>query len=553
MKLRQLVVENFRGIKSLDWRPNGSFICLVGPGDSCKSTILDAIDLVLSPRWAVAFDDSDFHQCETQNPIVIDATVGDLSKDIIHEARFGLRLRGMNAANEFHDEPEEDDDRVITVRLTVTKDLEPEWSVVTDRDPDGIPIHAKDRERLGALRLGAYVDRHMTWSRGSILARLTGDLDQHSGLLATASRKARDSFNSIDLTDLNAAARRAQELAADFGVKTPDDFCAHLDASALSLGANGLSLHAAKIPVRSLGLGSRRLVAMALQSEVGTSGRGGITLVDEVEQGLEPHRIRQVLAKLRVGSNAVLVTTHSPTVIHEFAHTGASVVRNSQGRVEVQPIPPSLKDIVKRNPFALLARRIVVCEGVTEIGFLQGMEAALTEQPFAYHGIVLADGGGNSTGATANAFIALGYETAVFADSDCSIGEALGVLGASFRWADKASIEERLLADLPTSAIDTLVQIAGERLSARTVRDQLAEFLGVQANTLSEDPSSWWDGRDETTLREVLAKAAKKRSWFKRLELGREVGKVVASHLHSVSTTDTAQVLERLRVWMGRP
>ncbi|MFT7684292.1 MAG: putative ATP-dependent endonuclease of OLD family [Moritella dasanensis] len=43
--IRQILIRNFRGIESLNWTPHPGLNCLIGPGDSGKSTILDAIDL----------------------------------------------------------------------------------------------------------------------------------------------------------------------------------------------------------------------------------------------------------------------------------------------------------------------------------------------------------------------------------------------------------------------------------------------------------------------------------------------------------------------------
>jgi predicted ATP-binding protein involved in virulence len=79
MKLRRLEVENFRGIQSLDWRHIADTAALVGPGDSGKSTILDAIERVLSSKWNVPFDDTDFWSLKTDKPIVIRATLTDLA------------------------------------------------------------------------------------------------------------------------------------------------------------------------------------------------------------------------------------------------------------------------------------------------------------------------------------------------------------------------------------------------------------------------------------------------------------------------------------------
>ena len=49
MKIRLIKIDRFRGIRELEWRVGGSFVCLVGPGDSTKTTILDAVEFALSP------------------------------------------------------------------------------------------------------------------------------------------------------------------------------------------------------------------------------------------------------------------------------------------------------------------------------------------------------------------------------------------------------------------------------------------------------------------------------------------------------------------------
>ncbi|WP_230598550.1 AAA family ATPase [Xanthomonas albilineans] len=62
MKIRQLKILNFRGICKLEWDlPNEKTFCLIGKGDSTKTTVLEAIRCVFSPQWNHAFNDSDFH------------------------------------------------------------------------------------------------------------------------------------------------------------------------------------------------------------------------------------------------------------------------------------------------------------------------------------------------------------------------------------------------------------------------------------------------------------------------------------------------------------
>ena len=191
MKIRRIRIERFRGIKELQWDVGGDFICLIGPGDSTKSTVLDAIELALSPRWNVQFDDTDFYNAKTDEPIKITITVGDLPEEFKSDAKYGYLARGWSNNGELHDEPEDHDEVVLSIQLTVEPSLEQSWAVVNDRNPEGKQITAKDREKLGCARLGDYLDRHFSWSRGSILSRLTGEADSVASILADAGRAAR--------------------------------------------------------------------------------------------------------------------------------------------------------------------------------------------------------------------------------------------------------------------------------------------------------------------------------------------------------------------------
>lgn len=56
----------------MDWSVTGNLICFIGAGDSTKSTILDAIEYALLPRWNVSFDDTDFYNLDVTNDILLE-------------------------------------------------------------------------------------------------------------------------------------------------------------------------------------------------------------------------------------------------------------------------------------------------------------------------------------------------------------------------------------------------------------------------------------------------------------------------------------------------
>ena len=71
-------------------------------------------------------------------------TVAELPKALLTDEKFGLHLRGWSAADGLRDEPLDDDEPALSVRLRIDESLEPTWAVITDRNPQGLPISARD-------------------------------------------------------------------------------------------------------------------------------------------------------------------------------------------------------------------------------------------------------------------------------------------------------------------------------------------------------------------------------------------------------------------------
>ena len=83
-----------------------------------------------------------------------------------------------------------------------------------------------------------------------------------------------------------------------------------------SIGTSALSLHENNVPLRNKGDGTKRLIGAAMQMKL--NGGKNISLIDELEVGLEPHRIRGLIYRLRNSGQQIFATTHSPVVIREL-------------------------------------------------------------------------------------------------------------------------------------------------------------------------------------------------------------------------------------------
>ncbi len=136
MKLTNIEIKNFRGIKHANvlFPAQSRIVCLIGSGDSGKSTLLNAIEWVLWPSWNLIAKDTDFYNCDTGESIEITASITDLPKNLIKEDKFGLYLRDFKKSlDEGNDEPDENGTKILTVRLTIDETLEPKWEVITNR------------------------------------------------------------------------------------------------------------------------------------------------------------------------------------------------------------------------------------------------------------------------------------------------------------------------------------------------------------------------------------------------------------------------------------
>lgn len=567
MKIRKIKIKNFRGVKELDWSlPNSDIFCLIGKGDSSKSTILEAIRYAFYPQWNLTLSDSDFHQCKVAEPIVIEITIAALTEAFCALDKYGQYLRGWDSeALKLTDEPEDHLESVLTVRLTVDKDLEPKWVVVCDRHPVGVPFKQSDRNKVSVGLIGAYSEKQLSWATGTALAKLT-EAQSLNELLATATRTARASLDAnrpITLKNFDAAAERSQEIAKLLGVPVSDAYRAHLDLASINLKVGGLALHDGDIPLRQLGLGSRRMLLCGIQ-KMGLE-EGHITLFDEVEFGLEPHRITRLIKHVREDKRGqYFLTTHSPTVLRELTVHDLYIVHSKAGVVRVAPAyseglaAHEAQGRIRSSAEAFLSKKVVVCEGATEVGFMRGYDdyqIGKGNDPFSYHGVYLLNAGGASKiKALAEAFKLLGYDVCVVADGDAEkqfspVHEAeLRGKGISVHvWNDKLSLEQRAFQDLPWISVIASVQLA-QTVPSLSVYDNVRSWLKMP---LDEEVTKWVDSPE---LRLAIGNAAKSSDWYKDITRGDLWVQAISPAFDDAgfSKKDIATKLNQLWAWAER-
>lgn len=557
MRIRRIDIENFRGIKRASWRlpKDQTFFALIGPGDSTKTTLLTALERALHDRAGMTFADTDFYGAVVDEPIRIRVAVDDLPDELIAMDAFGAFLAGLDDAGEWSHDPIAESERCIIVELLVEADLEPVWQSYRpplgggeNADEEPHPVRARHRARMTAYRIDDRVDAHLRWSTTSSLGKLTAKRGDTRATLTAATRAARDAAAAAVTDDLKVLAREVQESVHAIGTAEFTDLKPGLDVSLSSTRGN-LALFEGDIPLTNFGLGTRRLTGAATQQ---LANEGSTTLlVDEVEYGLEPHRLVHLLGYLRNKDSfsQVFATTHSPTALRHLEPHELMMVRSAaDGTTHVRSLgdTSSLRPLLKRCPEAFLSRRAIINEGKTEYGLvlqlLQEWDSgpALEQVPSAALGVVAVEGGGGTGSAKwANEFLDVGYDVVLFIDSDeleanAMVPDVQQRGGTVVQWHGGVCTETAVCSQLDETGLNAYIAAALEvaddpTASRQSFTDHLRKYT-----VLKDVPPAGIDILDIRTWTAAgisldacwtaVAAVSKEKGWFKRVDKGQRLG-----------------------------
>lgn len=553
--IRRVDIENFRSIQSLRWCPQPGVNCLISPGDSGKSTLLDAIDWCLSARREPRVSDADFHCMDFGAPIRISLVLGALESQLADIDRYGPCLHGYDPdTGDVVGEPDEDLEPVLIVDLTIDADLDPLRRLRSnqmDEDEAERMLQWRHRELLEPTRIGTYSATHLGWRRGSILGKLTDESVKAPAALAAAGRAARDSFGEAADEQLHGTLGKVRGAAAKAGIADADALRVALDAQAVTVSGGALSVHDTNgVPLRNLGLGSSRLLVAELQREAGSNAP--IALIDETEHGLEPHRIARLLISL--GSKAatptqqIFMTTHSPAAIRELRSGQLYVLRREENEHLVLPagdVDDSNQGTLRSYPEAFLGSRVLVCEGATEVGFIRGVDRYFTdvlgESSFSSDGAVLVDAGGDQRlHKSTPTFCRLGYPVATLRDDDTGQpikgeDEFLASGGLLFKWSDGCSVEQEIFRCVSDDAVVQLLKYVQHERGRDLLIDNLVSVTGPIPNKKA------WAHSMSAEKRAQIAEAAGKFGWFKRMAIMEDAA-------HEIIAPDFAEAADRTMV-----
>jgi putative ATP-dependent endonuclease of the OLD family len=536
----RIKIERFRGIELLTWLPDPRVNVILGGGDTGKTTILDAIGLLLSPTNSMVISDADYWKRSPEAEFIIEAVLRLPPATGINDLKRPSWPWEWDGEKPVVPDPDDESDaakeEVYVVRVRGTPECDLAYEIC---QPNGDYDHfsVTVRRKIGLVKLGGddRNDRDLRLIQGSALDRLLAD----KSLRAKLAKQLGEKNVEDELAD--PSKEKLKELEKQFGEQAlPTDLGLGL------VGGQGFSLnaligltaqkHDVKLPLSSWGSGTRRLAAL----EIAASNHSElpITIVDEVERGLEPYRQYVLINELMAAPTQAFVTTHSAAAIKSA--TKASIWYLN-GEPKIGKLADDSGRHVLKDPDAFLSKIAIVAEGATEIGFVQFLLRKAVEHPMAY-GIWPTDGGGNdATLQLLESLAKSGLQFAGFADDEDRSPErwaklklALGDL--LLRWP-KGCLEENVMAHIADDDLEKFIADtegeSGQRLRTLAVRLSIEEKSYADILAAAGNPAAVRKLMTEAAtgfVPEGLGKDDQKKwkshgkTWFKTVAGGHELG-----------------------------
>lgn len=418
-RLSHLVIKNFRACREVSL-PLEGYTPLVGPNNTGKSTIIQAIEWVLKPKALPATDLFD-----PQSPLEVAACIDGVSDEILgripeqkhrtaiepycRDGRLWIRVTSTGTGKKAIKQ------EVWDISKSSGNDLPEHWrdyptglpQAVSALLPEPLVVQAMHDlgEDLGKAKAGTTIKGLLDEIMGPLLAahtELNAALKTIHNVLTADGDNRSEHLKQFDDDATSALAQFFPGLALELDLQ-PVDVKEFFKAGDLHVTDNATG---DRRRFDQMGTGAQRAIQMALIRHLAENRKGEearpsrrLLLIDEPELYLHPHavrRLREALASLAGTGFQVIFSTHSPLMLSRDNAADTVIVGKTleAGVITQKPLRHAVEDALQnaesqsRTLFELsnladiyFADRVVLCEGKTDRRLLPLAYERLYQKP----------------------------------------------------------------------------------------------------------------------------------------------------------------------------
>lgn len=470
MKVVRLTIANFRGIRSAELFFNGHTL-MVGTNNVGKSTICEALDLVLGPDRLNRFppvDEFDFYnatyltppEAEGEKPqsvpLRIEAVLIDLSEEIDNKCGGNVEfwhLKEQRVLGPGEIAAANPPDVTPCLRIETLGKYDPDEDEFVAKtyfshSPDAaigeLTAVPKPIKRLfgflylRTLRTGS---RALSLERGSLLDIILRTKGVRTSLWEKTISRLRGLDIEADAAEIDPVLRSVEKRLARYVALESPGNATKLHISELTREHLrktmtfflALSADQGHVPFDHAGTGTINTLVLALLSFIADLKPDTVIFaMEEPEIAVPPHTQRRIAEYLLTKTTQAFVTSHSPFVIEKFEPSKTLLLNRNAGVVTARKVSDAtgLKDNdykrFSRSGLSecMLGRAAIVVEGVTELHAMPVVARRMEEndptlQPLDIAGVAFFDADGESNMPKFGKFFnTLGLRTFAFYDLD---------------------------------------------------------------------------------------------------------------------------------------
>lgn len=421
MFIKKFNIENFRGIKELEFEPESKMNVIVGPNNIGKSTILHSLDMVLNPYYGWykfdAINELDFHNKNTDNPIGIEiwlecekVTCNDCEKRIQtvevdnetkeifcpfqeYSLHYSEAKKDFLGTSDFYCEV--DFKKIIRIKLKIEWDNErneigePEFSFLNELGEEIGMFTRKYKKWLGFKYISEkedYKESNTKLSKRSMVSQLM-DRTKIANKLKDFFADNRDKLNLMEIQSVKELLEITNDVLQNWNNENYKLIMQIPNESIMDLLPNlGFNVKETNLdlsfPLSRAGDGFKKIIMFVLLNIIIKEklNTNMILAIEEPESHLDPSNQRWLLRELKNScdnfNNQLFITSHSLEILESVNDFSSIKIcrENKEGKVQIEEISRENaiwlnKNKVRLRKFlsSLYANQVIILEGFCEI------------------------------------------------------------------------------------------------------------------------------------------------------------------------------------------